>query len=259
MGILEQLAEKWKALSPEERARIHALNVQAKERAAAEERRLFQESQSLSGERRIQTLARVAGMWYWQVGPAPGDGECEFPTRETHRFSTLKARPDIANWDDVVAAAKSLAARQPPPFLTFTGPCGTGKTHLAYAIAWEWLEAGCLVRYCQAEELLDNLRRTFDQPQEYTENRDSFEQTFNRFKNVPLLVIDDLGAERLTEWGLAKLDALIDYRYINRLPLVITTNMGANQLPVRIADRLGDPRVGRIFLLRGPSWRRKGA
>jgi len=70
--------------------------------------------------------------------------------------------------------------------------------------------------------------------------------------NVSLLILDDLGVEKGTEWAAAKLDAIVDYRYLEKLPMVITAN--TLELSERILDRM---REGRIVRLRGQSYRKK--
>jgi hypothetical protein len=73
-----------------------------------------------------------------------------------------------------------------------------------------------------------------------------------------LLILDDLGTEKLTDWAAEKLDTLIDHRYIKGLPLVVTTNVPAAQLSPRIASRLQDRRLGRVVTLSGPDYRISG-
>lgn len=76
--------------------------------------------------------------------------------------------------------------------------------------------------------------------------------------DAPLLILDDLGTEKLTDWAAEKLDTLIDHRYIKGLPLVVTTNVPAAQLSPRIASRLQDRRLGKVVTLSGPDYRVQG-
>lgn len=100
-----------------------------------------------------------------------------------------------------------------------------GKTHLAIAICRHWLALGKVARYVHVPLLLDELREGFGDAER------GFEERFNHFKNVHLLVLDDLGVQAPKPWANERLQTLIDYRYINQLPLVVTVNKSLNELP----------------------------
>lgn len=173
-------------------------------------------------------------------------------TVETHRFSTWK---NLRHLSPILTHVQRFAAGQTPhPFLTLVGRPGTGKTHLALAIAWDWLETGHgTVVYYQLEEFLDTLRRGYNR-EGATVTEDTY-HALNFAMTASLLVLDDLGAEKSTEWAEAKLDELIDNRYINRRPLVVTSNLGMSSLAPRIADRLAE---GQVFILKTGSYRQRG-
>lgn len=131
-----------------------------------------------------------------------------------------------------------------PPFLLIYGPAGLGKTHIAWAISWEYLEDYTKVLYYQAEEMLDELRSSY--------GSGIYEKRVEWFRTVPLLVIDDLGAQSNSDWGTAKLDMIIDYRYRNKLPTIITTN--TLDISERILDRMCE---GTVKAVKGESYRKK--
>jgi len=124
-------------------------------------------------------------------------------------------------------------------FLTFVGEPGTGKTHLSFGIGWDWLETKFeLVKYWQVESLLDDLKLGFNADTDEKISR--FDELMKRVKGVPLLILDDLGLERSTPWARAKLDLIIDHRYINQLRTVVTTNFTPEHLEPRVASRLSE-------------------
>lgn len=133
-------------------------------------------------------------------------------------------------------------ADTPSSWLFFTGRYGTGKTHLAAAIANYALEKGEDVIFQPVPDLLDQLRMS------YGNTGESFEDRFERIRSVPLLVLDDLGAQSPTAWAEEKLYQIVNYRYVNKLPTVITSNVNPRDMDGRIASRLKDPFVNRIVM-----------
>ena len=139
-----------------------------------------------------------------------------------------------------------------PPFLFIYGPKGVGKTHLALAEGWGFflgLEGKAQVLFYQVEGLMDTIRAGFDSG----ESNELLEDV----KNCYLLILDDLGAQKLTEWSVAKLDSIIDHRYIEGMLTVVTSNFSLDpkykdRIPERIADRI---REGISIRLRGESKR----
>lgn len=170
------------------------------------------------------------------------------PTMRTHRFGAWKHRGDEAWWTRVLEYSAGYYGH---PFLTFLGTVGTGRTHIALSIAWEWLERHKTVLYYQVEGLLDALRCGFSSWQQG--NPDGYQSIITFTQVASLLVLDDLGAQQVTDFSSSKLDEIIDYRYLNHLPLVVTTNLTLAKLPPRIADRL---REGTLVQLSGTSYRK---
>lgn len=140
-------------------------------------------------------------------------------------------------------------AENPSGWLFFQGGYGSGKTHLAAAIGNYRLEGGHPVIFSTAPDLLDHLRSSYTS-QDYT-----YDELFEKLRNVELLVIDDLGTESPTEWALEKLYQLLNHRYVMRLPTIITTNHDLDELEGRIRSRLMDKQVVRHISMNVPDHR----
>lgn len=135
-------------------------------------------------------------------------------------------------------------AQNPRQWLLLTGKYGTGKTHLAAAIANVRRERDDDVVFLTVPDLLDHLRNTFSPTSDVT-----FDKLFNQIRNVPLLVLDDMGTESAKPWAQEKLFQILDHRYVAQLPTVITTAKQMNEINPRIANRLIDSRICRMLVL----------
>jgi len=133
-------------------------------------------------------------------------------------------------------------------WLTLIGGVETGKSHLAVAICREWLKHDIPARYVGVPTMLDELRATYDKDAE-----DSFLSKMHFYQNVPLLVLDDLGVEKLTDWGYEKLYSIINSRLENGFPLVVTTNVDISAIPGdkehRIGSRLLRHKQGKVITM----------
>ena len=109
--------------------------------------------------------------------------------------------------------------------LYFEGTCGTGKTHLAVAIAMKLINQGVPVICKTSIDLLASIKQSYERDSTVNE-----EDVIEAYNTVDLLVIDDLGKERATEWSVPILYRIINDRYENMLPTVITTNYNTDDL-----------------------------
>ena len=119
--------------------------------------------------------------------------------------------------------------------LLLHGNCGTGKTFYAACIANSLIDYGYTVLMTNFARLINQIQGMFDGKQEYIDS-------LNRYS---LLIIDDLGAERKTEYMVEHVFNIIDSRYRSGLPMIITTNLTADELKkpqsieyARIYDRV---------------------
>lgn len=148
--------------------------------------------------------------------------------------------------------------------LFITGPKGTGKTHLAAAIANRIMQEGTAVVCMTMIDLLDRIKQTFEQQQKWGASESSVLKTY---KDVPLLIIDDMGKEPATEWAVSKIYAIINARYEAYLPTIITTNYTDAELVRRLTPKdtgdstTADATIDRLremcaaIVTTGDSWR----
>ena len=101
------------------------------------------------------------------------------------------------------------------------------------AIANHCIENNHPVFYITTPDLLDHLRSTFSPNSEIP-----YDEFFEQVRNIPLLVLDDLGAQSSTPWAREKLDQLLNHRFNNQLPTVIVSMLPIEELEERIRTRL---------------------
>jgi DNA replication protein DnaC len=118
------------------------------------------------------------------------------------------------------------------------GDTGTGKTTLAMLVSKAALEAGRSVAIYSLPKLLARIRRTY----ESEPGGDSYLSFFDRLTSVDLLHIDDLGAEKRSDWVLEQLYALINERYETQRSVLVTTNLRHDELE----DQIGSRTVSRL-------------
>jgi len=138
-------------------------------------------------------------------------------------------REFVAEIDDRIESGRGL---------WLFGDTGTGKTTLAMLVSKAALEAGHSVAIYSLPKLLARIRRTY----EAEPGGDSYLAFFERLTSVDLLHIDDLGAEKRSDWVLEQLYALINERYETERAVLITTNLPHDELE----DQIGRRTVSRL-------------
>jgi len=122
--------------------------------------------------------------------------------------------------------------------LMFWGESGNGKTHLAAAIVNELSKKGYIVVFQSVPELLQRIRSTFN-----SENKENETQIMRALLECDLLILDDIGAEKTTEWVEEKLFNIIDGRYRKELPTLYTSNLEPKELKNQVGKRSYDRMV----------------
>jgi DNA replication protein DnaC len=168
-------------------------------------------------------------------------------------FETFKKRPGLTETQrSNLAMAFECAsnfAREPQGWLVLQGQSGSGKTHLAAAIANYQKQAGKSVIFVTVADLLDHLRAAFG-----PESRMSYDRLFENVKQAPLLILDGYEGQSATAWAQEKLYQLFNYRYNAQLPTVITTRLELGDMDDRVSARMADPRFNMVFSIDAPGF-----
>ncbi len=183
----------------------------------------------------------------------------ELSTLSLHNDQTFESF-DLRHEDLPDDAARSLARAKahaeaftadPQGWLVLTGPYGSGKTHLAAAIANRRLQDQHeRTMFVVVPDLLDYLRAAFS-PNSVA----PLDIRFEEVRRAPLLILDDLGTESATPWAREKLFQLLNYRYAARLPTVITSSTPVEEQDPRLASRMLDTSRCTIVSILAPSYR----
>ena len=111
------------------------------------------------------------------------------------------------------------------------GTYGCGKTHLAAAVVHRNAENGKASMFVVVPELLAKIRSS------YNAHDGKADEIIEAAKDAPLLVLDDLGAEKVSDWVREQIYMLVNFRYEHELPVVITTNNGGKELEAELGRR----------------------
>lgn len=186
--------------------------------------------------------------------------------RATERLSRVPERytdatvtnTDVRNWVTrlIYSAAHAAGANGMPKAgkaksLLILGSVGCGKTHQAYGAVRALAVSGvsCLWQFATAADVYASMR-----PRHGVDS----EQVFERYAHAQLLVLDDLGAAKNSEWVEEVNYRLINHRYERTLPTIITSNLAPHRLRGELGERVASRLVEMCdrVVLEGPDRRR---
>jgi DNA replication protein DnaC len=155
---------------------------------------------------------------------------------------TREARVLVQHWVD----GTGFGDRDDPitaMALYIHGSVGVGKTGLAWAAMRRLIEQGLDADFRNVRDLLAGIRRSYSDP--------GAPDPLDGLATVSLLVLDDLGAERPTEWALETIASLIEERYQRELSTIVTTNYKPSELVKRLTPpKTSDTTIGQRIVSR---------
>lgn len=169
-------------------------------------------TEAMNAQMQARQRAHLVGLWEKQVPP-------RFKTATTETLPD-KARASLEAW-----------LNSPDRNVTVAGPVGSGKTHAAWGILRAAAEHGLSCRAVGAVDLIDLLKPSGDP------------DLTRRIHEADVLLIDDIGAERPTEFATERLYTLTNQRWEWQKPIVTTTNLSRKALD----DTLGARTASRLF------------
>ena len=129
-----------------------------------------------------------------------------------------------------------------------TGVRGCGKTYVSAAIARELIIRGDKVNFITVPKLLQDIRATFGK-----KNKEDESYIINKYSGIPYLILDDLGAEKMSDFSLDRLYLIIDARYSEELPIIITSNKSLDGISSDIHDRIASRIAGSCKIIQFPN------
>tara|TARA_Y100000310_G_C20574248_1_gene759674 strand:- start:6 stop:764 length:759 start_codon:yes stop_codon:yes gene_type:complete len=162
--------------------------------------------------------------------------EANLPFRRRKKATLENFKPEKGT-EATVKALGEFVIGKGVPILHLLGGTGCGKTHLLEAVGRKFLEKGLSVRYEYSPEVVERFRATF------RGEKEDAEELMLWYQMKDLLVVDDLGAGRSTDFSIETLGTLVDQRIRSGKRMIVTSNIAKKEVMVealgpRLASRL---------------------
>lgn len=150
----------------------------------------------------------------------------------TKSFESFRINPSTVDIiENIKQYTKNIVIGNEKRGLIIIGKNGVGKTHIACSIANELIQCQIPVIYGTLINLLSEIKHSYDEESQFSEI-----QYIKMYSTVNMLIIDDLGKEKPSAWAMEKLFTIINNRYENGLPIIITTNYNQETLLKRLSE-----------------------
>ena len=173
-------------------------------------------------------------------------------------FNIAPAGKPIASLELCRDAAQAFATA-PDGWLVLCGPSGNGKSHLCAAIANALRTYARTCVFVSMPDLTKSLKDLMDDDFARSVNQ-TYGQRLSRYQSAPVLLLDDIHAEKISEWSEGVLFEIVDYRYRNRLPTVFVTNLDPcdkSEFDPRVVSRWSDTELSIVIMNDAPDFRRR--
>lgn len=205
----------------------------------------------LKGELKPCPLCRVVDKWRGEKLAKYSSASGKARTQTFKNFKTTT--PALRTLRDLVRDF----AQAPRHWLFVHGRAGNGKTHLCAAAYNALAAAGREAYFVSMPDLLASLKALFDESNR-KEEHDTYQRRLQMYQRAEVLIVDDLGAERQTDWTDGVLFELLDYRYRNQLATLLSSNLDPHdtaRFDARLISRWHDSAFSTVIKNTAPDYR----
>lgn len=163
-------------------------------------------------------IERVTSQWK-RAGINPEVSNQTFNSFDTWNRSSQKAK------DTAIAYYKTYDSikRDRKNSILLCGQVGSGKTHLSIALALNFLKKKCAVVYMPYRDIITQIKQNML-------DEEFYKKTISRYQTCEILLIDDLFKGKITESDINIMFEIINYRYLNHLPIIVSTEYPVEDL-----------------------------